>query len=287
MKNHELSALIALLDDPDKEVFNHVSGKLLTFGSGIIPTLESIWQGSFDPIIQERIENIIHRIQFDSLAHEFEQWLNSEGLIFEGAYLAARLQFPELDRERLRKEVDRIKRSIWLELSDNLTPLEKINVFNHVFYVIQDFSGLDMDEQNPRDYFINTLIERRSGNPLALGILYLVLASELELPVYGVDLSQHFILAYLKEEVDFNSIQEDPRRKVMFYINPINKGTIFTRNEIQNYLKKLGVEEDPSYFVPCSNRKVVRLLLEKLKTLYDEEGSEQMARDAESLLKLI
>jgi hypothetical protein len=106
MEHKELSALISLLDDPDKEVFRHVSGKLMSYGSRIIPTLENAWEGSFDPMLQERIETIIHRIQFDNLTHQFRQWANlTPHDLFEGACLVAQYQYPDFEKKKLKDDL--------------------------------------------------------------------------------------------------------------------------------------------------------------------------------------
>ena len=173
MEHKELSALIALLDDPDKEVFSHVSCRLMSFGSRIIPTLESAWEGSFDPMLQERIEGIIHRIQFDNLTHEFSRWSseNSDDL-FEGASLVSQYQYPEFDKKKLKDDLDRLKRTIWLELSHHLTPIEQVNIFNHVFYTILEFSP----KASSRNFFIHKALENKCGNGLMMGVVYLIIA---------------------------------------------------------------------------------------------------------------
>ena len=61
----ELSSLVKLLDDPDQEIYNRIREKLISFGPGVVHYLEGIWQQSMDTLMQERIEDIIHKIQFD------------------------------------------------------------------------------------------------------------------------------------------------------------------------------------------------------------------------------
>jgi len=55
-KNKELKALISLLDEPDGDVYEQIRGKIHAYGIDAIPVLESAWEGSFDPLLQERIE---------------------------------------------------------------------------------------------------------------------------------------------------------------------------------------------------------------------------------------
>lgn len=284
MEHKELSALISLLDDPDKEVFTHVKGKLMSYGSRIIPTLETAWEGSFNPMLQERIENIIHKIQFDHLCHEFKSWADFDSdNLFEGACMVARYQYPEMDRKKLREDIDRLKRTIWLELSHHLTPLEQVNIFNHVFYTILEFSP----KASSRNFFIHKAIENKTGNSLMMGVLYLIIAHDLDMPVYGVNLPGRFILSYTKEPISFAISDEDTRSKILFYINPLNRGAIFSRNELVTELEKRGEKLENSAFIPCSNKIIVGLLLENLLEVYKEDALTDKMEEVQMLMRLL
>jgi len=285
MEHKELSALISLLDDPDKEVFKHVSGKLMSYGSRIIPTLENAWEGSFDPMLQERIETIIHRIQFDNLTHEFRQWANlTPNDLFEGACLVAQYQYPDFDKKKLKDDLDRLKRTIWLELSHHLTPLEQVNIFNHVLYTILEFSP----KASSRNFFIHKAVENKCGNGLMMGVLYLIIAHDLDMPVYGVNLpNNRFILAYTKGHVDFSVADENARSKILFHINPLNRGAIFSRNELLTELEKRGEKLDPGVFVPCPDKVIISLLLENLIEIYKEDALTDKMEEVYQLIRII
>ncbi|MBA2407232.1 MAG: hypothetical protein H0V65_04465, partial [Chitinophagales bacterium] len=97
LKEKELSALINLLDDPDKEVYRHVTDRLIAFGTSIIPSLEDAWEKTFDPNLHYRLEELIHLIQFETLLKELKQWTNKDqGDLLEGAILISRYQYPDL-----------------------------------------------------------------------------------------------------------------------------------------------------------------------------------------------
>jgi hypothetical protein len=74
----EINALIQLLDDNDQEIFKHVQTKLISLGAGVIPSLEQAWSEEINPVTHERLEEIIHRIQFDSLVKDWKLWLSNE-----------------------------------------------------------------------------------------------------------------------------------------------------------------------------------------------------------------
>ena len=117
MNSTELISLIALLEDDDREIVNHVESALLELGSEVIPVLENQWEFSKDAIHQQRIENVIHRIQFRKLKEEFKVWLHSEDQdLLHGVYLIAKYRFPSLDKQTLSNEIDKIRMDIWLEM---------------------------------------------------------------------------------------------------------------------------------------------------------------------------
>lgn len=74
LNKNEVLALISLLDDTDTDIINHVQEKLLNLGKEVIPSLEKAWSQAFDPVKQERIESLIHKIQFDGLLEELKNW---------------------------------------------------------------------------------------------------------------------------------------------------------------------------------------------------------------------
>ena len=219
--NSEIKALISLLDDTDKEIYSHIEEKLVSIGREAIPLLEDAWSNSFDALQQQRIEHIVHKIQFDTLFEELKLWIytRDEDLLL-GAIIIARYQYPDLDEEKIHEQLNKIKRDIWLELNENMTALEQINVINHVLFVTHGFGGNTSNYHAPQNSFINTVLESHRGNPLLLSIIYQLACQQVSIPVYGVNLPEHFVLAYLEKEP-----AENPElRKVLFYINAFSKG---------------------------------------------------------------
>ena len=140
MNSSDLNSLIALLDDPDSEIFKVVSEKIVTQGIGVVPQLENAWEKAHNEIVQDRIENLIQTIQFNSTFDSISLWINSETQdLLEGAFLIARFQYPELTLSSIEKEIEKIRRDAWLEINDNLTALEKVKVINHILFDVYNF----------------------------------------------------------------------------------------------------------------------------------------------------
>ena len=115
MKNdQEIRALVSLLDDPDEFIFSEVRNKLMELGGDTIPFLEEYWENN--PInheSQERIEDLIQQIQFDSTFTKLERWISLETPdLFRGAILINQFQYPDMDPKVVSDSLEKIKRDI-------------------------------------------------------------------------------------------------------------------------------------------------------------------------------
>jgi regulator of sirC expression with transglutaminase-like and TPR domain len=267
----EVDALIRLLDDTDVEIYNQIQDRLVHYGKEVIPILESAWGGSMDAIMQERIESIIHKIQLDDLRHEIHIWSHSGSHdLIKGAILLARYQYPELTEEHIHKMLDKLRKDAWLEMNDELTALEQVKVLNRIFFDLHGFSGNTTNYHAPQNSFVNIALETRKGNPLMLSILYLEIARSAGIPIYGVNLPEHFVLCYKDELNDPSAIND--HSNILFYINPFSKGDIFNKKEIDSFLQQLKIEKENSYYEPCTNRDMIQRLIRNLMNSYHKLG---------------
>lgn len=272
MDKNQVHALISLLDDPDELVYSQIKDKLLSMGADVIPVLESAWENSFDSVLQQRIEGIIHRIQFDNMRRSLREWsLPEQQDLLTGALLVARYQYPDLDEAHIRKHIEQIKQDIWLELNNNLTPLEKVRVINHILFDVHGFSANTTNYHAPQNSYINNVLETKKGNPVSLSIIYAVIAQDLRIPIYGVNLPEHFILAYVDNSPGF-SLDSDNADRVLFYINPFSRGAPVNKKEIDAFLRQQRLEHKPEFFTPCSNLMIVRRLMNNLIMSYEKLG---------------
>jgi regulator of sirC expression with transglutaminase-like and TPR domain len=286
MNPKEIDNLIKLLDDTDAEVYQQIEAQLVTYGKDVIPILESAWSKSMDALMQQRIENIIHKIQLDELQHHIRVWANAGGYdLIKGAMLVARYQYPDLNEEGLRVQLDKISRDAWLEMNDSLTALEQVKVLNRIFFDIHNFSGNTQNYHAPQNSFINIALETRKGNPLMLSILYLEVARSAGIPVYGVNLPEHFVLCYKDEEAILPIFTEENQSSILFYINPFSKGDIFGKKEIDNFLKQLKIKPEESFFSPCNNIDMIQRLIRNLMNSYQKLGFLEKVQELDLLMK--
>ncbi len=155
----ELKALISLADEPDEELYAQIRSRILFYGVDAIPSLEKAWESTLEDGIQQRLIQLIHQIQQETLYAELQQWgrFGYEDLL-RGYILVTRYQYPDLDVDAITREVGRIAQELWLELNIDLTPLEKVKVLNHVFYDINHFSGNTTNIHLPENFYLKTCL---------------------------------------------------------------------------------------------------------------------------------
>ncbi len=279
----EINSLIRLLDDPDQEIYTHVHDKLLSYGPTAITYLESAFEQAFDSIQQERIANLVHEIQFGLVKNELELWHQSGSFdLLRGALIINKYQYPDLDEQKVINQIEAIKRDIWMQMMFEGSPSDQVKLINHVLYNIYGFSGNTTNHQDPQNSYLSQVLETKKGNQISLAIIYSVIAQKLDIPIYGVNLPQHFILAYLDE-----STKSEFESGILFYINAFNKGFIFGRRDVDMFLKQLNLNIDKQFYEPCTNTDIVRRILRNLISAYEQLGSTEKVQELNELLAVL
>lgn len=275
MTAKELKALVSLLDDEDEQVVSHVTDKIRSLGKEVIPYLEQEWENNFNPQTQQKIEGLIHDLQYELLKHRVTEWYTSPDQdLLNGLWLVATYQYPDLELEKLKQDLEQIYYEAWLEFKPDMYPLDQIKVLNGVLFNKLKFSANTKNFHSPGNSMINVVLETRKGNPISLCVIYMMVAQKLKLPVYGVNLPNLFVLVYK----DGNQA---------FYINAFNKGLIFSRQDIENYIHELKLAPQPSFFEPCSNLEIIRRVFRNLIMSFDKMGEHEKAEEVKELLLII
>lgn len=273
LKETEIKALVVLLDDEDHEVVSHVEEKILSIGTGIIPILEKEWESTFNPTVQRKIEDLVHELQFELLKERFISWKETGGQdIVEGLWILATYQYPDLELEELTRELEQLFHELWRHMHQNMNPYDQVKVFNEIFFNHFHFRANTKNFHAPANSMINAVLETRKGNPISLCCVYMILAQKMELPVYGVNLPNLFILTYQFGEESF-------------YINVFNRGLIFTRQDIDNYIENLQLEKQDLFYRPCSNLDIILRSLRNLVVSFEKLGDYHKADELKLILQ--
>jgi regulator of sirC expression with transglutaminase-like and TPR domain len=286
VENKEISALFHLIDDPDEEVFSTVSSKIISFGKGIIPNLENLWEHTNKEEVQERIETLIHKLHFRDLTEDFIHWKNGSCELLKGALLASRYHYPEIQEGQALQEIEKLRRNIWLELNNYLTPLEQVNVITSILYNYYKQKGVEISYSQPEDFLITKTLETKKGNAISNGILYLVLCDLLDIPVKATNIPKQFILGYFDAQYEFLNPVGHSAEKINFFVDPLN-GNIYSHKDVENYFKRISVTPSPAYFRQLGNKRIIRFLLEELSKCFDNDRNRYKMEELLSLVKLL
>lgn len=275
MEENKIKALIALLDDEDNEVVSMVEKEIMSIGESIIPHLEYEWENNFNPVVQKRIEDLVHSLHYDILMVRLREWKEKEGQdLLEGLWLIATYQYPDLEFKKIKSDIEQIYFETWTQLSNDLLPMDQIKVLNNVLFGQLKFSANTKNFHSPSNSMLNIVLESRKGNPISLCAIYMLVAQKLKLPVYGVNLPNLFILTYKSEDTQF-------------YINAFNKGLIFTKADIDNYLSHLNLSPMEIFYQPCTNIEIIQRVLRNLIVSFEKLGDSYKVEEVKRLLACI
>jgi regulator of sirC expression with transglutaminase-like and TPR domain len=286
MNKKEVESLIKLLDDPDNEISRHVEDKLLSYGNEVISFLENAWSQSLDLVLQERIENLVHKIQFHNVKRDLELWYVSGAFdLLQGMLIINKYQYPDLDEQKIINQLEEIKRDIWLQLLYEMSAVEKVKIINHVLYTTHGYRGNTSNHLDPQNSYLSQVLESKKGNQILLAVIYSVIAQKLDIPIYGVNLPQHFILAYL-DDADNQHIKtaNEFENRILFYINAFNKGFLFGRKDVDAFLKQLNLKPLNHFYEPCSHVEIIQRVLRNLISAYEKLSEIEKVEELREML---
>lgn len=279
----EINALLNLIDDPDGAVYEAVSNRIISYGLPMIPNLEHLWETTEDTAIQERIELLIHRLYFSGLLSDFKQWDEAgHHELMPALLLLAKFLYPETQAAKVLHNIERLRRNIWLELNNYLTPLEQVNVINSIIYNYIGIKGETNNAGRPNEYLIPKIIETKKGNQTGIGALYLLLVEMLDIPIRLLQVPRQFVLGYCKPGLETRA----GNYEMEFFLEP-SLGQIFTHVDLQHYLNKIGVENDPAFLKPQSNREVIRRVISDFRECFHNGHQQTQYEELSTLIQLL
>ena len=276
-ERNELNAIIQLLEDPDQEVYEVVSNKLVEYGTSLVPSLLQVQYASTSDLMQERIDVIIHQIQLKDAITQFKQWQSSSNpSVIEGLMIVSSIINVQFDKEATLQLFEQIRKSCWLELNHYLTSLEKITTLNSVLFNHLHFKGeLDMTKEEQL-FNIEFVLQFKKGNMLSMGALYMALAQVLDLPVKLIKVEDHYLLAYVDSQISFLDPEQKPIESIQFFINPL-LGDIYSVEEIDDFLKTQEVNIEKDKFPFHTNESLLLHYTENMFQFYTYKEAYELA----------
>ena len=174
------------------------------------------------------------------------------------ALALARIEYPELDEDGYAGRLRGFAEQLRPKLTPGLASNEVIAAMSRHLFEDLGFCGNAGEYFDPRNSFLNDVIERRTGIPITLSIVYMEVARHLELPYFGVGLPGHFLVKY-----------DDGNKRV--FVDPFHGGRTLKRNQCQKWLREtLGrrVVLREHDFAAVDKSYVIRRMLNNLRDIY-------------------
>lgn len=285
----KIEALIRLIEDPNNQVFEQVKNELVKIGDNALSSLENAAQkNSFGDEFNERVVSLINEIQRNVLKDELIQWINSEEKdLLLGSIIVSKHHDTYLEDSLVYDAIQSLRRAIWLEFNDYQTSFEQIKIFNRIFFGVFQFKCLNKESYSPDEIDISKVLESKQGAPLTIGLIYSIIAQSLDLPVYGVNLPNSFVLAFMDYNQSNFIINQQNDFGVLFYINPKALGDILDAREIDDFLSSRNLNPNRSHFEPCSNSSLIKRMIEDLMISFQHIGDVRKASDLNELINSI
>jgi len=285
--------MVSLLDDPDPEIYRRVQQDLDALGVHAVAQLEELWIQTEEVKERRSLEKVIHRLQWNNIQCHLTAWLEGDRSdLLSALCIIARYQYPNLDEQAVRQTLQAIRIEVWMGLNEQMTALEQVRHLNFVLFRVHKFRGNTDEYLNPNNNFINKVLETRKGNPLMIGLVYMLIAQKLDLPIYGVNLPQHFVLAYLEQgsysgQNKSEDFQQESYRRPLFYINAFNMGSVFGKRDLDQFLRMVHVEPKDQFYRACTNTEILLRLCANLESSYRDAEEFHKISEIKKLTQLI
>jgi regulator of sirC expression with transglutaminase-like and TPR domain len=254
----QIRALIRLLSDEDYRVVRTITGRLVELGDRAVPILREA--EIEQPEMAERIRFVLEDIHGQHLEDQFHELsaVDDENLDLEtGALLIARSAYPDLDRARYSGIMDGMAAEVADRLGRKASGEEAVKTINRYLFVEQGFCGNTNKYYDVDNSYLNRVLERRTGIPISLSTVYMLIGKRLGLPLYGVGMPGHFLVKY-----------ETGRYRI--FVDSFNGGALLTQRDCARFLDQAGYGFDERYLQKTTARSILIRMLKNLVAIYNK-----------------
>lgn len=171
----------------------------------------------------------------------------------------ARIEYPQLDPAPYLKQIDELGRRVAAKIDDPGDPVHCIAALNNVLFDEEMFRGNTADYYNPRNSFINDVLDRKLGIPITLAVLYMEVARRAGFQLFGVGMPGHFMLKHY--DVDGRA----------FFIDAFERGSVLTEDDCKRKIESIHegqITLRPEFLMIVTRRQILTRMLNNLRSIY-------------------
>ena len=193
------------------------------------------------------------------------------------ALLIAKEEYPQISVEQYLGRLDQMAEEVKDRLADETAPLVVLHELLDLLYQRYGFRGNRDAYHDPRNSFLNDVLDRRLGIPLSLAVVLLELGWRLGLPLQGVNFPHHFLVRFRGDAFDL-------------LIDPFDGGQIRFEDQAQEFLDRIyggSVRVQDAFLREASRRDILARMLKNLRDLYLNSGDSARASSVGERLRVL
>ena len=178
--------------------------------------------------------------------------------------LAQTLEYPDLSINEYVQKLNSMGKTLQASLSDVRNPTYLISMLNEHMFDILGFTGEQDDYYNPKNNFLNVVIDKKRGIPITLSIIYAEIAKHIGLDLRLVGFPSHVLVKYSEEMI----------------LDPYGRGRLLTVDDLQDILDRNyggGVQFLPEFLNETEHEKILIRMVRNLKNSYTQSFNYNMA----------
>jgi regulator of sirC expression with transglutaminase-like and TPR domain len=259
LSERQKRALISLLADEDPAVYRVVRTKLLSYGNVVSDWLRPYLLSS-DPTMRRRAHEIVTHIARQKADTDFLAFCLKQGEDFDiehAALLLAHTQYPDINLSGYVALFDSFAADLRERIDFKAGPEPILATVNQYLFAELGFTGNEQNYYDPDNSYLNRVVDRRTGNPISLCLVYMLVARRLKLPIAGIGLPGHFVCRY-------QSTTEE------IYIDAFNSGKLLTKADCIKYLLHTNHSLQEGHLVPVTARRMLLRICANLHQIYTQ-----------------
>lgn len=273
----EISSLIRLLDDRDTFVTDRVGDRLVELGPEAVPFLE-LASREENITVKHRALAILERIAPRQLAEAFRalaRTRSGEDIDLEkGVLLLTQFGHPSANSDDVHQQLDQLAEGLAQKIDPEAPSNLALSLFTDYLFQQQGFHGNQDNFTDPDNSYFDTVLKNKTGLPIALSVLCILIGQRLHLPIVGISLPYHFIAKY-------NSAV-DP---ILF--DPFHRGRILTPGKCSEMVEGFGVKFEEHYLFPVTYREILTRMIQNLVIAYQKSGEQAKVDSLKEYSKIL
>jgi len=259
LSERQKAALITLLADEDPSVHAVVRLKILSLGQDAMAWLRPQLLTN-DLLLRRRSQEILTTLGRHEADNHFLAFCLNHGEdldMEEGAWLLAATRYPEFDVPAYRAILDGYAHDLRGRLGSSTDGETVLATMNQYLFKEMGFVGNEKEYYDPENSYLNRVIDRRSGNPISLCLIYLFVAKRLRLPMTGIGMPGHFLCRYQTSREEH-------------YLDAFHRGRLLSKADCVKYLQYTSHGYQESYLAPATPRRVLLRVCSNLHQIYHQ-----------------